>query len=69
MSASNFYVGISECGCISAMLVDDNDTTAKEVADFARRMQRTKRRMQHRIVTPSEREQLFKPCPHQEQQP
>ena len=42
-----FYVGIGECGCVRAALVDDQDTTPAEVAQFARRQQRMKRTMRH----------------------
>ena len=42
-----FYVGIGECGRVRAALVDDQDTTPAEVAQFARRQQRMKRTMRH----------------------
>ena len=37
------YVGVKPCGCVTAALVDDQDTTAKQVRDFCNRMIRTKR--------------------------
>ena len=44
---SGFYVGIGKCGCVRGALVDDEDTTPKEVAEFARRQQQAKRTMRH----------------------
>lgn len=37
------YVGVKSCGCVTAALVDDKDTTARQVRDFCNRMLRTKR--------------------------
>lgn len=49
MSNNNaFYVGIAECGCIRAMLVDDDQTTPDEIASFAKRQKKMKMRMAHR---------------------
>lgn len=44
---AKFYVGIAECGCVRAAQVDDEQTTAKEVAEFARRQQQKGRTMAH----------------------
>lgn len=44
---SAFYVGIGPCGCVRASLVDDEYTTAGEIADFARRQKTMKRTMRH----------------------
>lgn len=48
MSNHKYYVGIAACGCVRALLIDDEKTTAKEIADFARRQAQMKRRMEHR---------------------
>lgn len=44
---SGFYVGIAVCGCERAWLIDDDETTPKEIAEFARRQQKMKRTMKH----------------------
>jgi len=44
---SGFYVGIAACGCVRGALVDDEETTPKEIAEFARRQQKLKREMRH----------------------
>ena len=59
-----FYVGIKACGCITAALVDDEKTTPKDIAEFARDMHKTKRRMEHRELTQPEFAASFTPCPH-----
>lgn len=59
-----FYVGIRSCGCITAALVDDEKTTPKEIAQFAREMHKTKRRMEHRELAQGEFSATFAPCPH-----
>ena len=59
-----FYVGITECGCITAALVDDEKTTAKEIAQFARDMHKTKRRMEHRELSQPEFAAMVAPCAH-----
>lgn len=61
-----FYIGISKCGCITATLVDDENTTAKAITEFARRMQKTKRRMSHRNFTKDEFLTQFKLCEHKD---
>lgn len=43
----NFYVGKRSCGCITAALVDDDKTTPDEIAEFARSMKGTQRRVEH----------------------
>lgn len=48
MDSNAFYVGIAECGCIRALLVDDEHTTPDEIASFAKRQKKMKRRMEHR---------------------
>jgi hypothetical protein len=56
-----------DCGCISAMLVDDELTTPKEIAEFAGRMAKTKRRMEPREVSSDDdRIALFARCSHKE---
>lgn len=42
-----FYAGVRPCGCMTAMLVDDEKTTAKELASFARDMAKTGRTVKH----------------------
>ena len=44
---SAFYVGIGQCGCVRASLVDDEHTTPGEIAAFARRQKSMKRTMRH----------------------
>lgn len=60
-----FYVGIRPCGCVTAVMVDDEDTTPKDIAEFARDMQKSKRRMEHREWTREEYRESFKHCTHQ----
>lgn len=57
-----FYVGVKACGCLTACLVDDENTTAKEVAEFAREMHKTGRRMKHRDLTEKEFLESFNKC-------
>ena len=57
-----FYVGVKDCGCITATLVDDSITKPKEIADFAREMQKTNRRVEHREMTLDEFKDVFKRC-------
>ena len=59
MEKRKFYLGIRTCGCVTASLVDDANTTASEVADFARRMALTKRHVEHREVDRGELEKLM----------
>ena len=46
-----FYVGVKDCGCITATLVDDSITKPKEIADFAREMEKTGRRIRTGIAS------------------
>jgi len=64
MDTAKFYVGISKCGCVSAMLVDDESTTPKEIAQFARRMGRTFRTVEHRELDLEKVRSVFDSCPH-----
>ncbi len=57
-----FYVGVKKCGCITATLVDDSTTKPKEIADFAREMQKTNRRVEHRELTFEEFKEVFTRC-------
>ena len=57
-----FYVGVKDCGCITATLVDDSITKPKDIADFAREMQKTNRRVEHREMTLDEFNDVFKRC-------
>ena len=57
-----FYVGVKRCGCITATLVDDSTTRPKEIADFAREMEKTGRRVEHRELTLDEFKAAFKRC-------
>lgn len=59
-----FYVGIRPCGCITACLVDDHDTQPGEIAEFARDMKKTNRRVEHREMSHAEFEATFKCCEH-----
>ncbi len=59
-----FYVGIRPCGCITACLVDDQDTQPGEIAEFARDMKKTGRRVEHRELSYAEFEATFKCCEH-----
>lgn len=47
MAGHSYYIGIAECGCERAWLIDDEDTTPKEIAEFAKRQAKMKRRMVH----------------------
>lgn len=58
----SFYTGVKPCGCVTALLVDDEKTTAKEVADFARNMHKTGRNMHHAELTKAELMATFKKC-------
>nr|MBL8412754.1 hypothetical protein [Dechloromonas sp.] len=57
-----FYTGVKPCGCVTALLVDDDETTAKEVADFAREMHKTGRKMKHAELSQDEFMATFKKC-------
>lgn len=59
-----FYVGIRPCGCITACLVDDQDTQPGEIAEFARDMKKTGRRVEHREMSYAEFQSTFKSCEH-----
>lgn len=59
-----FYVGIKDCGCITAALLDDAETTPKAIAEFARNMHKSKRRMEHGELTRSEYRKIFVNCKH-----
>jgi hypothetical protein len=42
------YIGVDRCcGAVSAAMVDDDKTTAKDVAEFARDMHKTSRDLRH----------------------
>jgi hypothetical protein len=42
------YIGVDRCcGVISAAMVDDDKTSAKDVADFARDMHKSSRDLRH----------------------
>lgn len=41
-----YYLGVKACGCVTAGMVDDITTTATHVADFAKNMAKTNRRVE-----------------------
>lgn len=47
-----YYVGIAACGCTRAAMIDDHDTTPADIAEFARRQSKMKRRMEHLTCAP-----------------
>lgn len=51
MSVQKFYLGVRPTGVVSAMLRDDEMTTADEVADFSRRMAQSGRTVARRTLT------------------
>lgn len=61
---TGFYVAIRACGCVRATLVDDEDTSAKDLADFARRAQKANYRVAHREMTLDEFRAACMPCGH-----
>lgn len=67
MERKPFYVGVRQCGCITAAMIDDASTSAGEVADFAREMAKTHRRVEHRDMTHDEFMRSFRACecPHE----
>ena len=58
----SFYLGVKPCGCVTASLVDDEMTTAKDVANFAKDMHKTGRKMRHAEMTEAEFASVFKRC-------
>lgn len=51
----NAYIGVSRCcSRITAAMVDDDKTTAKDVADFAKSMHKTSRDLKHVEVEPGQ---------------
>ena len=60
--AKSFYIGVKDCGCTTACLVDDDETTAKEVAEFAREMHKTGRKLKHVELTEAEFMATVKQC-------
>lgn len=61
----DFYAGVRECGCMTALMVDDESTTAEEIAEFATEMAKLNRRVVHRSLTHAEFQETFKACTHQ----
>ncbi len=59
---NSFDIGVKSCGCITACMVDDDKTTAKDVADFAKNMHKTGRKMKHAELTEVEFMASFKRC-------
>lgn len=57
-----FYFGVRSCGCHTATMVDDEETTAAHVADFAKRMAKSGRRVVHKSVTRAEFMALADQC-------
>lgn len=51
MSVQKFYLGVRSTGIVSAMLRDDEMTTAEELADFSQRMAQSGRTVAHRSLT------------------
>lgn len=62
LEKKSFYIAVKPCGCVTACLVDDDKTTAKEVADFARDMHKTGRKMNHVEMTEAEFMATLKRC-------
>lgn len=58
----SFYIGVKLCGCITASMVDDDKTTAKDVADFANNMHKTGRKIKHAELTEAEFMAALKRC-------
>lgn len=60
-----FYAGVRpDCGCHTALLVDDEKTTAKDVARFAADMAKSQRVVRHVELTHVEYMTTFRACPH-----
>ena len=57
-----FYVGVRSCGCVTAAMIDDDTTTPEEIAQFARDMAKSGRRVEHRALTLEEFQQSFVQC-------
>jgi hypothetical protein len=57
-----FYVGVRPCGCITAAMIDDDTTTPDEIAEFARDMAKSGRRVEHRSLTQEEFQRTFVQC-------
>lgn len=48
------YIGVERCcGAISASMLDDEETTAKAVAEFASKLHKTHRDLRHVDVPPN----------------
>lgn len=58
----SFYIGTKACGCVTAAMVDDEQTTAKDVADFAREMHKTGRKLSHVEMTEQQFMDSLKAC-------
>lgn len=52
----SYYVGMKKaCGCITAAMVDDEQTTAKDVASFAKDVAKYDRNLRHIELPDDER--------------
>lgn len=56
------YIGVKTCGCVTASLIDDKMTTAKDIADFAREMHKSNREVRHVKWTQQEFMEKLKAC-------
>jgi hypothetical protein len=68
MNERSFYLGVRECGCASAALVDDEKTTAAEVSRFAKDLSKSGRRLKHVTLKDGEHLNLSRVCEHTAQQ-
>ena len=58
-----FYIGVKPCGCITACMVDDDKTAAKEEVSDPKNMHKTGRKMKHAEPTEAEFMASFKAVP------
>jgi hypothetical protein len=63
-----YYIGRIACGCVMAIMHDDAQTTAGDVADFARDMARSRRKLEHVEWTAEELDAQFRfaKCTHRQ---
>lgn len=59
-----FYAGVRPCGCIAALMVDDETTSRSDVTAFEADMVRSGRKCEHRMLTRAEFDATFHKCPH-----
>ena len=56
------YIGINPCGCITAAMIDDADTSAERVAEFAKNMAKTGRKLKHITFDPDKEPLIVVRC-------